>query len=283
MLPLWVKKWMGNMRQITEKEFKQLVDFVKIKYGVDLFQKKALVVGRLQNYLADNGFKSFSEYYDYILRDKTGKAASDLINKLTTNHTFFMREPAHFEYFQKRVLPYLESAEARRKDLRIWSAGCSTGEEPYTLAMIISDYFGAAHGLWDTKILATDISTDVLTKAMNGVYANERIASLPEKWKKEYFIKIDEEVSRISDKIKRELIFKRFNLMEEVFPFRRKFHVIFCRNVMIYFDLETRNKLVKKFYDCLETGGYLFVGQSESLSREECDFSYVIPALYRKD
>lgn len=271
------------MKPITEKEFNQLVDYIKMKYGIDLSNKKVLVVGRLQNYIVQSGFKSFSEYYESVLCDKTGKAASDLINKITTNHTFFMRESKHFDYFQRSVLPQLESVESRKKDLRIWSAGCSTGEEPYTLAMIISEYFGAEKGLWDTKILASDISTRALETAVDGIYSKVEIESLPEKWKKGCFRKINEGNSMIVDKIKNEVIFKKFNLMEEVFPFRRKFHVIFCRNVMIYFDLETRIELVNKFYECMEPGGYLFIGHSESLNREETKLKYVVPAVYRKD
>ncbi|ATW27464.1 CheR family methyltransferase [Candidatus Formimonas warabiya] len=271
------------MKPITDQEFNQLVNYIRMKYGVDLFYKKTLVLGRLQNYIAQNNFKSFSAYYDFVLSDHTGAAASVLINKVTTNHTFFMREPEHFDYFRQRILPQLESTEAKKMDLRIWSAGCSTGEEPFTLAMIISEYFGVRKGLWDTHILATDISTKVLQAAVAGIYSHERIALLPEKWKKNYFVRVDEENSMIIDKIKKEVIYKKFNLMEEIFPFRRKFHVIFCRNVMIYFDANTRDELVYKFYQCIEPGGYLFIGQSESLNREATKFKYVMPAVYRKD
>ncbi|MCX7711907.1 MAG: protein-glutamate O-methyltransferase CheR [Clostridia bacterium] len=271
------------MNPITEKEFRQLVDHIKSNYGINLTHKKTLVIGRLQNYLVQNNLKSFSEYYEYVLSDKTGKAAAELLNKITTNHTFFMREPEHFNYFNKTVLPYLASAEASKKDLRIWSAGCSSGEEPYTLAMIISDYFGPNKGTWDTHILATDISTKVLEAAVNGIYSNEEIASVPDKWKKDYFRKYDEENYVIHDKIKNEVVFRIFNLMNTDFPFRKRFHVIFCRNVMIYFDDKTKNELVHRFYDYTEPGGYLFIGHSESLNREITRYKYVMPAVYRKE
>ncbi len=271
------------MKPITEKEFSQLVYFIRTEYGINLFHKKALVVGRLQNYIMQSGFKSFSEYYESVLADKTGNAASVLINKMTTNHTFFMRESEHFDYLQRGVLPRLEFEDIIKKDLRIWSAGCSTGEEAYTLAMIIDEYFGEDKGFLDTKILATDISTRVLETAVGGIYSREEIASLPDKWKRNYFTQVNEENSMIIDRIKNEVIFKRFNLMEKVFPFQRKFHIIFCRNVMIYFDQKTKNELADKFYESMERGGHLFIGHSESLNREETKFKYVKPAIYRKD
>jgi chemotaxis protein methyltransferase CheR len=271
------------MMAITDKEFSQVVNLVKTKFGVNLSNKKALVIGRLQNYAEKSGFKSFSEYLEFVLSDKTGSALTTLINKLTTNHTYFMREPEHFEFFRKTVLPYLEEAESSKKDLRIWSAGCSSGEEPYTIAMIIDEYFGTEKGLWDTIILATDISTRVLETACKGIYTNEGIEALPQKWKRDYFVKINEENSIIVDKLKKEVVFKKFNLMQELFPFKSKFNVIFCRNVMIYFDLKTRIDLVNKFYNLLKPGGYLFIGHSESLIREETKFKYILPAVYRKE
>lgn len=270
------------MLGITDKEFKELTEYIRTNYGISLkYEKKALITGRLQNVLMQNNFKSFSEYYKYILSDQTGHAISTLINKITTNHTFFMREPKHFHYFRDIVLPYLTTS-VRNKDLRIWSAGCSTGEEPYTLAMIIDEFLGKEKLMWDTKILATDISSKVIEVAMKGIYNNEEITSLPTKWRLNYFKKIDNKNYELVDKIKKEVIYRKFNLMEESFPFRRKFHVIFCRNVMIYFDKETKYKLINKFYDSMEYGGYLFIGHSESLNSEETRFKYVMPAVYRK-
>lgn len=268
---------------ITDKEFWQLSRYIKANYGINLKEeKRALVIGRLHNVLMQNNFKSFSEYFDYVISDRTGNAATTLINKITTNHTFFMREADHFNFFRDTVLPYL-AGKSKDKDLRIWSAGCSSGEEPYTLAMIIVDYFGLEKKWWDTKILATDISSKVLDMAKQGKYENEALANIPVHWKNSYFKKYDSEHSVIADKIKNEVIFRKFNLMDEVFPFKRKFNVIFCRNVMIYFDSPTKHKLVNKFYDLMEPGGYLFIGHSESLNRDETKYRYLMPALYRKE
>lgn len=271
------------MFTITDKEFKQLAEFIKINYGINLKEeKRALVIGRLNNVLVQNNFNSFSEYYDYIISEKTGEAAATLINKITTNHTFFMREADHFFYLKNVVLPYLTGI-IKDKDLRIWSAGCSSGEEPYILAMVMDEFLGKEKILWDSKILATDISTKALEEAQKGVYSNEDIASLPAQWRIRYFKSYGAEKSIFIDRIRNEVIFRKFNLMEDIFPFKKKFHVIFCRNVMIYFDAQTKHQLIKKFYDSLEFGGYLFIGHSESISRDESKFKYVNPAIYRKE
>ncbi len=269
------------MITITKSEFSKLTAFIKSNYGIHLkAEKEALVIGRLQNVLLQKGFKSFSEYYEYLMEDKSGMAVSTLLDKITTNHTYFMRESEHFSYFKDVVLPYFEKKVTDR-DLRIWCAGCSSGEEPYTLAMILDEYFDSRQS-WDKKILATDISSKVLEEAKSGIYLNKDIDILPARWKLNYINKIDSEASVICDKIKNEIIFRKFNLMEVTFPFRKKFHVIFCRNVMIYFDEKTRNNLVNKFSNLLETGGYLFIGHSEALNREESGLKYVMPAVYRK-
>jgi chemotaxis protein methyltransferase CheR len=271
------------MITLSDKEFWQLANYIKDNYGINLKdEKKTLLMGRLHNVLLEKSFKSFSEYFNYVLSDKTGDAIATLINKITTNHTFFMRETEHFEYFRNIVLPYLVSTK-KDKDLRIWSAGCSSGEEAYTLAMIIDEFFGNEKKGWDTKILATDISNQVLEIATRGVYANDRIASLPTQWKLSYFKKLDNENSVLVDKIRSEVIFRTFNLMTAAFPFKRKFDVIFCRNVMIYFDHQTKAELVQKFYNGSESGGYLFIGHSESVNRSETKYRYIKPAIYRKE
>jgi chemotaxis protein methyltransferase CheR len=148
--------------------------------------------------------------------------------------------------------------------------------------MIIDEFFGKEKVWWDAKVLATDISSKVLGEATKGIYSNEEIAPLPPDWRLNYFKKINNENSVIVDKIRNEVIYRKFNLMDGVFPFKRKFHVIFCRNVMIYFDAKTKSELVNKFYDMTEHGGYLFIGHSEALNREETRYKYIMPAVYRK-
>jgi len=269
--------------EITKKEFQQLSEYIKSNYGIRLKEEKmALVSGRLQNVLQQEGFSNFSEYYQHLVSDRSGNAVITLVDRITTNHTFFMREASHFYYFKDNVLPYLAST-VREKDLRIWCAACSTGEEAYTLAMVIDEFFGKSKRWWDTKILATDISEQVLETAKKGIYSNEKIAPLPASWKAAYFKPYDHENSVIIDRIKDEVIYRKLNLIDNMFPFKKKLHTIFCRNVMIYFDNETKNKLVEKLYNSLEYGGYLIIGHSESLNREITNFKYVLPSVYRKE
>lgn len=271
------------MVTITEKEFWKLSEFIKLNYGIHLKEeKKALVSGRLQNVLQQAGFDNFTDYFEYVVNDKSGDSVVTLVNKITTNHTFFMREPDHFYFFRDKVLPFLSETVAE-KDLRIWCAASSSGEEAYTLAMIVDEFFGHEKFFWDAKILATDISENVLEIAKKGVYSNERIAPLPSIWKLNYFKKIDNEKSVLTEKIRNEVIYRKFNLMDNVFPFKRKFHTIFCRNVMIYFDNDTKTNLINKLYDHMEIGGYLFIGHSESLNRETTKFKYIKPSVYRKE
>lgn len=271
------------MVTITDNEFRKLTAYIKKNYGIHLKEeKKTLVTGRLHNVLDENKCKSFSEYFNLLEADKTGEMATTLVNKITTNHTFFMRESDHFMYFQESVLPFLENT-VKDHDLRIWSAGCSSGEEAYTLAMIMDKYFGKEKICWDTKILATDISDRVLKIATEGHYSKEQVVSLPIDFRTKHFKNMDGKNDVLTDQLKNEVIFRKFNLMDDNFPFRKKFHVIFCRNVMIYFDVKTKTELVNKFYEYMEPGGYLFIGHSESLIREQTQYKYVQPAVYRKD
>jgi len=269
------------MLNITKKEFSQLSGYIQENYGIYLKEEKqTLVSSRLSNVLLEHNFNTFSEYFDFIKSDKSGDAAIVLINKITTNHTYFMREASHFTYLKDVVLPDI-TQKIKNNDLRIWSAGCSSGEEPYTLAMIVDDFFGENKKLWDSKVLATDISSNVLEIAQKGIYTKEHTETLPKMWKMKYFVNHTNDSVIVNDNIKREVLFRKFNLMD-TFPFKKKFHVIFCRNVMIYFDNTTRRELVDKYYDFLEPGGFLFIGHSESLNREETKLKYILPAVYRK-
>jgi chemotaxis protein methyltransferase CheR len=271
------------MISISDADFVKLTQFIKDNYGINLTQKRTLIEGRLSNIILEKGFVSFSNYLDYVFGDKTGEEIIVLINKLTTNHTYFMREANHFEYLRDTVLPYLEST-VKDRDLRIWSAGCSTGEEPYTLEIIMQEYFSKSPCKWDTQILATDISNRALEVARHGIYAEEGMKDIPSMWKLNYFEKLsgNDGHLKVKDSIKNSVIFRPFNLMTPDFPFRKKFHVIFCRNVMIYFDQPTKNALVERYYDSTEPGGYLFIGHSESISRESTRYKYIMPAVYRK-
>jgi len=280
-LSLLLRGGTNIMIEITDQEFQRLAALVKANFGIHLSkEKKALVMGRLGNILRSLNMDNFSDYINFVIADRSGEAAKTFISKITTNHTYFMREADHFDFFRDKLLPAL-MPKLKDKDLRIWSAGCSTGEEPYTLAMLIDEYLGGARRGWDTKILATDISEKVLAHAARGMYSDESVLLLPKRWKLTYFVPHGDNQYAVKDSIKREVLFRRFNLMDP-FPFKKKFHVIFCRNVMIYFDANTRKQIVRKFYDALEPGGYLFIGHSETIHRDDRLFHYVMPAVYRK-
>ena len=202
-----------------------------------------------------------------------------MLNKLTTNYTFFLREQDHFAYFQDKILPELSAKHQRDQVLSIWSAGCSSGEEPYTLSICLKEFFGTRASQWDTRVLATDISQQALSKAMAGVY--QPPADMPDAWLKRYFQREGTGgLYRVSQPIRDNVIFRSFNLMEPI-RFRLKFDVIFSRNVMIYFYQPTRDALVRRFYDAMNPGAYLFISHSESLNQNPL-FQTVAPAVYRK-
>jgi chemotaxis protein methyltransferase CheR len=271
------------MLTITPKEFQQLAAYIKSNYGIHLKEEKAaLVISRLSQVLMQKGHSSFAEYYQYVVSDRTGTAGTDLVNKISTNHTFFMREVEHFRYFRDTMLPYLEKMIPDR-DLRLWCAGCSTGQESYTLAMLLEDYFQTRASSWDKKLLATDISSKVLEKAVRGEYPADQLEELPNHWRTRYFTSKRPNVLTVSDSIKSQVIYRRFNLMDPSFPFKKRFHAIFCRNVMIYFDNPTKEELVNKFWERTMPGGFLVISHSESLNRDRTGYKYIMPGVYRKE
>lgn len=267
---------------MTDLEFRRISMYLKDRYGIDMTHKKEIMDGRLSNRIRIRGFDSYDAYMNALMQDSSGEMEKELVNLLSTNHTYFMREFEHFEYMKKVVLPYLRKKEENTQDLRIWCGAASSGEEPYTLAMLLVDFFGLEHDKWDTTVLATDISTEVLQTAVRGVYKKEQIAELPDNWKRRFFRSVGEgEYFAITDELKNEVLFRQFNLMDD-FPFRKKLHVIFLRNVMIYFDRPTKQNLIKKLYDVLEPGGYLFVGRTETIEKGNVPFELVEPSIFRK-
>ena len=267
---------------MTEEEFSRILRFLKSRYGIDMANKKEIVSGRLENYVRTAGFNNYTEFMNAVEKDFNGQLEKDFVNLLSTNHTFFMREFEHFDYLRQEVLPWLRQKEASRKDLCIWCGAASTGQEPYMIAMLLMDFFGLEHSSWDTKVLATDISTDALRQALEGVYTNEHIEVLPETWKRR-FLRFDMETDayEITREVKDQVLFRQFNLMDP-FPFKRKMHIIFLRNVMIYFDHDTRKQLLQKVYDVMEPGGYLFIGRTETLERNVIPLRMIQPSIFRK-
>ena len=265
----------------SDADFQQLVQFIHKNYGIDLSKKRQLITSRLSHSLKAKGYKDFRSFLDHLFTSKDPQDLELVLNKLTTNYTYFLREKDHFTFFQNTILPELEKRHSRDKVLSIWSAGCSSGEEPYTLSIYLKEYFGPQASQWDTRILATDISQQAMAKAKAGVY--QPPADMPNEWLRRYFVpsKTHPGDYTVAPVIRNNVIFRTFNLMNPI-QFRLKFDVIFCRNVMIYFDQSTRDALVQRFYNAMNPNAYLFISHSESLGHTPL-FQMVAPAVYRKN
>ncbi len=268
---------------MSEADFRKISQLAHDRFGLHLpAGKEGLVSARLGKRIRLGGFASFAEYHRHVLTDPTGDALIELIDALTTNYTCFYRERAHFDFLAESL-----TGEFRElPQLRIWSAACSSGEEPYTIAMTLLDVAAANRCRWasDYRVAATDISTRVLKKARQGVYEAARFLDIPEAWWKAYLLKGQGEFSgryKLKPAVLRAVDFERLNLIEPL-P-RRRFHFIFCRNVMIYFDKRTQHSIVEKLTQCLEPGGYLFIGHSETLHGFDHSLRYVCPAVYRRE
>ncbi|QOY88658.1 CheR family methyltransferase [Paludibaculum fermentans] len=261
-------------------EFRKIQSLTYQVAGIDLREgKEALVGARLNKRIRELGLKDVSSYLNLVEADRTGLELIALIDALTTNFTSFLREPQHFEFLRSVILPAL----ATRASIRIWSAGCSTGEEPYSILFHLAQALGQAE-LAAVEILATDISTRALSAASAGVYPASRMKELPEAWRKRFFqrgVGGQDGMVRVREEWRSRIRFQRLNLMEE-FTNVAVANVIFCRNVMIYFDKQTQQKLVRRFAERLEPGGWLLIGHSEGLMGMEHELSYVMPAVYRK-
>jgi len=271
------------MANISDQELTEISGYIREHYGVNLAAKRTLIEGRLGCYIKSKGFGSYGEYFEYAKKDPDGEEMSNMINRLTTNHTFFMRENNHFEFFAEKVLPWIETL-SDGNDLRLWSAGCASGEEPYGLSIYIMEYSEKREKGrvgFDTTILASDISEKALAQAQEGIYSLENLNAMPENWLKKYFIELGGDMFRVKPELRKNVAFKKINLLEP-YTVRKPFHTIFCRNVMIYFDTETRQELIEKFFNAMAPGGYLFIGHSESLTNFRHGLKYVQPSIYRK-
>ncbi|HOK03085.1 MAG TPA: protein-glutamate O-methyltransferase [Spirochaetota bacterium] len=273
---------MLNNYTLSDSDFNKLREIVYKEAGIKLSDvKKVLVQSRLLKRLRELKIVSFSDYYDYLIANyETEKI--NFINLITTNKTDFFREKDHFEFMKDVILPDIERKNL--SELRIWSAGCSSGEEPYTIAMVIKEYFKNKKSP-EILILATDIDTQVLEKAKSGLYSEEHISPVEEKYIKSYFFKevINGEIYyRIRESLKECVYFRRLNLLQEQYPMKRQFDIIFCRNVIIYFDRDSQRKLFDKFYNYLKDDGYLLIGHSENITNVTDKFILHGRTIYRK-
>jgi len=262
-----------SVRPLTAMDFDLVRDLARDTCGISLPEaKKALVSSRLERLVRHYGFDSFTAYIHFVSRSRHSPEFTEFIDTLTTNHSGFWREPEHFVFLQKTVFPLKNRA-------RIWSAACATGEEPYTIAMCAVDA-----GVQSCSVTATDISRAALGAAMRGEYEAPKTAALPTGWPDRYFTAVRTRpaaVLTVAPRVRALVAFSPLNLLQ---PFGHLgiFDVIFCRNVMIYFDQETRDRLVESLVAQLPEGGYLFTGHSETLLRLPPGLRYVQPATYRR-
>ncbi len=276
-----------EVKDLTRGEYELFRKLVYAKSGISLGdQKMQLVRSRLGKRLRAGGFRSFREYYNFVVNDSSGEELCGLLDSISTNTTHLFREPRHFGFLKEIVTRWAPDRAKRATDkaLRIWSAACSSGEEPYSIGMVAHDVL-RDHPTLELKILATDLSTQMLSKAKLGLFEPHRVGTVPPELKNRYLLKTQHDgqaMLQISPELRRCVTFTRFNLMTPTFPFKHGFHVIFCRNVMIYFDRPTQQSLVNKFASHLQKGGHLMIGHSESLNGIEHPLSYVEPTVYRK-
>lgn len=284
---------LDGLIEISHKEFRQIADLVYERFGINLTDSKvALVRGRLNKIIKSAGFTSFNDYYNAVVSDTTGRSILSMIDRISTNHSFFFREKDHFDYLRTVILPGLVKNLKERgiNKIRIWCAGCAGGEEAYSLAFILDEFFGFTIGDWDIGILATDISHSSLEQAVRGEYAYDKIKRVPRHFVSRYMkkkketdpLRQGETIYRVTGHVREMILFKQLNLMMDSFPFKGKFHIIFLRNVMIYFDQQTRHALVKKLHRYMYDDSYMFIGHAESIGRLTRDFEYIKPAVYKR-
>jgi chemotaxis protein methyltransferase CheR len=265
---------------LTPRDFDRIRKLAFDYCGLDIEPgKEELVASRLGKIMRKLGIASYAAYYDHVVGDKTEQALVTMIDSLTTNHTSFFREQQHFDFLHSTILPAL----ANRSQIDIWSAACSSGEEPYTIAFSVKDYFdGRGPAL---KILASDISTRILERAQGATYSLDHMKGIPMPTMQRYFLRGRgkmEEQFRVKPEIRSMVQFRRMNLNEPLQGMTTLFPLIFCRNVMIYFNAATQEQVVSNLAQQLEPGGYLFIGHSESLNRIKHSLEYVRPAIYRR-
>ena len=272
---------------MTAQEFVRLSEFIHIQCGIKMPPgKKIMLEARLQKRLKSVGAATFGEYCEYLFNSPNRQEELvHMINAVATNKTDFFREPGHFTVLTDTVLPYfLDAATGSGSCFTIWSAGCSSGEEPYTLAMVLSE-FAARHPGFRFSIVATDISTKVLDKAKLGIYDEERVAPVPLAIKQKYLMKSKDRSKgqvRIAQELRAMIRFERVNLMDEQYRRPELLDVVFCRNVIIYFERENQEKLLGRLCNSLKPGGYLFLGHSETVHGFDLPLQRVTSTVYRK-
>jgi chemotaxis protein methyltransferase CheR len=272
--------------KMTDEDFGRLSSFVYEELGIKMpYQKKVMLQARLQKRVADLKFNSFKEYIDFVF-SKEGQEDEiiKMIDLITTNKTDFFRESSHFDFLTETVLPQICATKNARRVIRLWSAGCSSGEEPYTIAIVMKEFL-VNHPDFDFEIYATDISMRILHKAAMAIYPEERISMIPLSLKKKYFLKSKDpsnKTVRLIPEIRSKITFNRLNFMDQYYAIEKEFDIVFCRNVLIYFDRATQQEVICKLASKLRTDGYFFLGHSESITNMKVPLQQIKPTIFRK-
>jgi len=265
----------------TRKDFTHLCALVDRHTGIQLAEgKEDMLYGRLSRRIRKVGLSSFNDYIKLIEQDEHGEEFGEFINAVTTNLTSFFRESHHFDYLKQTLLPRLLQSNRISRRIRIWSAGSSTGEEPYSIAMSVAETMPPG---WDVKILATDLDTDVLAHGEHGVYDDSRVEGLDRAVVKRWFVKSRSQPGkvRVKPELQELIYFRQLNLLQS-WPMKGPVDIIFCRNVIIYFDMPTKQKLMNRYADMLPDGGHLFLGHSEAMNNMSSRFSLCGKSVYQK-
>lgn len=272
--------------RLTDAEFTKMSNFIYNEYGIKMpYAKKTMLQSRLHKRLRELNIPSFKEYIDYLFsKDGMQNELVHMIDVVSTNKTDFFREPAHFDFLRETMLPQFVSASNANRYLKIWSAGCSTGEEPYTISMVLSD-FAASQAGFSFSIFATDISSRALKHAVTAIYTEDRVAQIPMTIKKKYFLKSKDKTNltvRIIPQLRGKVTFQRLNFMANSYNVYDNFDIIFCRNVLIYFDRQTQESVINKLCKKLKPNGFFFLGHSESITNMNVPLKQIKPTIFRK-
>lgn len=273
--------------KISPSEYEAIRKLIYDRAGINLgANKQHLIQARLNNHLERAGLEDFEAYYNSVISDSTGEQLAELIDAISTNTTYFFREAEHFNFLANNLSCRMAQMHLKRQEycFRIWSAGCSSGEEPYSIAMVVHQAISNSPKI-QAKILATDIWRQAVSRGQSGRYEQRSVQTVPERYRQRYFTKVscqDPPRLRVTETIRSMVKFAQLNLMAKTFPFRHGFDYIFCRNVMIYFDRRTQEQLLGRFYRYLKPGGFVIVGHCESLNSIRHKFKYIQPTIYQK-
>ena len=274
--------------RISDRDFRRLADLIGSQYGIVISPgKRIMLETRLRKRVRARGLKSLDSYCEYLRSEAGAGEWPDFIDAVTTHKTDFFREPGHFEFLTSHAVPDLAAnyGAGARRPLHVWSAACSTGEEPYTLAMVLNRYAESSASAFDFRIEASDISAAVLETGRMGIYSEAAIEPVPADFRRKYFLRSKDRgrgLVRISPEIRAHVQFRQLNLLENSYAFDNPFDVVLCRNVVIYFDRATQQVVLHRISNSLRRGGYLVMGHSESLNGLDLPLTQVSPTVYRR-